>query len=157
MARFILDGRIACRFLSTLPSDPDNPTQAELTAGVNLVGTAQAEELVDISGFEPSTSSIPTPGYASTLVGNVAGDQTYPDSSMAFYKDDASETIYDALATGTSGFLAIMQDGQAATNEVELFPVTVASRVRRKARNAPNIFDVNFAVDVPYDGGAQAA
>lgn len=150
MARFILDGRMAARFLTTIPSTPTAPTQAELGAGVDLIGSAQAEEMVDITGFEVQTNSIPTPGYAGTLTGNVAGEQNYPDSTISFYKDDTSETIYSALADATVGWVALMQDGEGSGKECDLFPASVASRVRRPARNAPNIFDVNFAIDVPY-------
>lgn len=157
MARFVLDGRIAVRFLTSVPSDTAAPTQAELGAGVDLVGTSQAEELEGISGFEVQSNSIATPGYASKEVGNVPGDQTYPTSSMSFYKDDTVTTIYDALADDESGWVCIMQDGQASGEEVDIFPVTVASRVRRPGRNAANIFDVNFSVGVPFKGGTQAA
>lgn len=150
MARFILDGRMACVWLTSIPATPTAPTQAELGAGTDLIGTAQAEELVEITGFAVQTSSLPTPGFAGTTVGNVAGEQTYPDSSMAFYKDDTSETIYTALADDTTGWLALCPDGLGSGEECDLFPATVASRVRRPARNAPAIFDVNFAIDVPY-------
>lgn len=151
MARFILDGQVVIKWLTSLPTDPNAPTQAELNAGTDLIGTAQAEELVEIRGFEVQTSSIPTPGYSGTLVGNVAGEQTYPDSTLAFYKDDASSTIYTALASGNTGWVYIMMDGQGSGLEALGFPATVASRVRRPARNAPHIFDVNFAIDVPYE------
>ena len=156
MARFILDGRLAAVWLTALPSDPNAPTQAELGGGTDLVGTAQAEELVEIRGFEVQTSSIPTPGFAGTLVGNVAGEQTYPDSTLSFYKDDTSETIYTALASGNTGWVFLGMDGLGSGEESLLFPSTVASRVRRPARNAPHIFDVNFAIDVPFEG-TQAA
>lgn len=156
MSRFVLGGRAKARWLTSLPSTPLAPTQAELDGGTDLIGTPQAEELMDIQGFAVQPSSIPTPGYAGTLVGNVPGDQTYPDSVLSFYKDTASSTIYSALARGNTGWVAVMYDGQASTNEVDLFPATVVSRVRRPALNAPHIFDVNFAIDVPYEG-TQAA
>ena len=150
---------MAGRKLVGSPLSPPNtaaPTQAELSAGVDLVGSSQAEELMDIQGFAVQPSSLPTPGYSSTLVGNVAGDQTYPDSVLSFYKDTTSSTIYTALASGNTGWVALMYDGQADTEEVETFPATVVSRVRRPALNAPHIFDVNFAIDVPF-AGTQAA
>lgn len=156
MSRFVLGGRSKARWLTTLPATPLAPTQSELDAGTDLVGTSQAEELMDIQGFAVQPSSIPTPGYAGTLVGNVAGDQTYPDSTLSFYKDDTASVIYTALARGNTGWVALMYDGQASGEEVDLFPATVVSRVRRPALNSPHIFDVNFAIDVPYEG-TQAA
>jgi hypothetical protein len=154
--RFILNGRIKLRFLTTLPTVPTAPTQAELNAGVNVLGTPQAEELAEIAGFEVQTSSLPTPGYAGVQVGNVAGESTFPDSALVFYKDDVVTTIFTAMAQGATGYLAIMRDGQAATKEVELFPVTVASRVRSVARNAPHTFRANMSIGAPYQG-TQAA
>lgn len=152
MGRYILNGRLKMRFLTALPAVPTAPTQAELNAGTNLIGTAQAEELVEIVGFEVETSSLPTPGFAGVQVGNVAGESTYPDSALVFYKDDTVTTIFTALASNVSGYLAMMRDGQAATKEVELFPVFVASRVRAVARNAPHTFRANMSVGTPYLG-----
>ena len=156
MARIVVEGLIAVQWLTSLPSDPDAPTQAELTAGTALVGTSQAEELVEIRGFEIQTSTLPTPGYASNVVGNVSGEQSYPDSTLSFYWDDTTQTIYTALAPGNSGWVYIAFDGLGSGNEALGFPATVASRVRRPARNAPHIFDVNFAVSAPYNA-TQAA
>jgi hypothetical protein len=152
MARFTLSGRIAVRLLATLPADEEAPTVAELNAGINLVGTAQAEELMEFEGFLLEAATIPTPGYASNRVGNVAGDNTYPDSRMSFYKDDTSETIWTALADGETGWVALAWDGVVASRDVTLFPARVISRVRRPARDAAHIFDVNFAIDVPFEG-----
>lgn len=156
MARFTLDGRAEMVFLSSLPSSPTAPTQAELAAGTDLVGTKQTEELAEIQGFEPSPSSIPTPGYASSTTGNVAGELTYPDAVMSFYKDSNSSTIYDLLVEGLEGWIAMGLDGFASGEEIEIFPVGVVSNVRRKARNAPNIFDVTLSTDAPFKG-TQAA
>lgn len=156
MARMTLPGQAALAWLTTIPTAPTAPTQAEITAGVDLIGTSQDEELMDFDGWTVNSSTIPTPGYASHQVGNITGDQTYPDSRLSFYKDDTDEVIYDALAEGNVGWVAIMLDGQLSTNEVTLFPATVSSRVRRVARNEAHIFDVNFSIDVPYEG-TQAA
>lgn len=152
MGRYTLPGRIKASFLSSEPADPLAPTAGELSAGVDLVGSGQGEALAELDGWVVSPSSIPTPDYTSHLVGNVPGDQTFGDSRMAFYMDDTVQTIYSALSSGTSGFVAIMRDGDSSGDECELFPVTVQSRVRRPARDQAHIFDVNFAIGVPYDG-----
>ena len=156
MARFTLPGRVAIKFMTSEPSVTTAPTLIELNAGVDLVGTPQAEELAELEGFVVNSATIATPGYASHSVGNVSGDETYPESRLAFYKDDTSETIYTALAAGTTGFIAFMRDGQTTGEECELFPVTVQSRVRRPARDQAHIFDVNFAISVPYQGAVGA-
>lgn len=157
MARYVLDGRIAVVFMTTIPATPLAPTQAELSAGVNLIGTSQDEALENIEGFVVEPNIIPTPDYASTQVGTVTGDQSYPQSTLSFYADDTVTTIFSALVDGTTGFVAFMYDGQAAASAVDVFPITVSSRVRRPARNAAHIFDVNCAPGVPYLNGTQAA
>jgi hypothetical protein len=154
--RYLLNGRLKMRFLATLPVAPLAPTQAQLNAGVNLIGSQQEEELVEITGWEVQTSSIPTPGYAGITVGNVAGEQTYPDSSLTWYKVDTTEVIYSAMDDGVTGYLAFMPDGQGVGKEVDLYPVTVASRPRSPARNAAHTFKANFSVAAPYKG-TQAA
>jgi hypothetical protein len=151
MSRFTLDGRIAVYLLTTLPSTPTAPTQAEIAAGTNLVGTKQAEELVDIQGFEAAPTSLPTPGYAGPLTGQVSGELTYPDGVLSWYKDSASSTIYSLMVVDLDAFIFIAQDGLGSGEEGQLFPVLVADRNRRKARNAPNIFDVTMNTGVPYE------
>lgn len=151
MARIVLDGTIAIQWLTTIPAIPTAPTQAELTGGTALVGTSQGEELVEIRGFEIQTSSLPTPGYASNVVGNVAGEQTYPDSTLSFYWDDTTQTIYTALAAGNTGWVYVCFDGLGNSLEALGYPTTIASRVRRPARNAPHMFDVNCAISAPYE------
>ncbi len=155
MARGILPGRIKMRWLTSAPTFAA-PTQTQLNAGVDLVGSSQDEELAEIEGFMVESDTIPTPGFASNRVGNVGGDQTYPNSRLAFYKDSAVTDIYDALEDGNTGWVVIMLDGQGNGKESETFPATVLSRVRRKVRDEAGIFDVNFSIGVPVPG-TQAA
>jgi hypothetical protein len=146
MAGFLLDGRIAVRFCTTLTPSTTAPTQASLVAGVDLVGTKQTEELIEINGWEIQTSSIPTPGYAGVETGSLSGESQYPASSLAWRKDATSTTIYVSQIAGAAGFVVIAQDGLGSTKEAEVFPVTVASRERRKARNVPNSFVANYSL-----------
>ena len=156
MTRFVLDGTIAIASLTSDPVSFTAPTQAELTGGVDQVGSKQAEELVELTGFELQTSTIPTPGMAGLQTGNVGGEQLYPDSSMVHYKDDTSSTIYSANAQGNEFTLYLMLDGQASGEEAEGFPTTVLSRPRGKAAKTGHKFTTNVAIDVPYDA-TQAA
>lgn len=152
MGRFTLPGTIAAVWLSSAPASTSAPTTAELNAGVDLIGTSQGEALAEIEGFQLQPSTIPTPDYVSHQVGNVSGDETYPDGRLAFYKDDTSTTMYDALAGGNTGYLVLMRDGRGVGEETEVWESTIQSRVRRPARNEAHIFDVNMAVAVPVLG-----
>lgn len=143
--RYVLNERLKLRFVTgTLTLGA--PTQTQITAGTDLIGTQQAEELNDLGGWEVQTSSSPTEGYAGLEVGNVAGSQTYPDSWLQWYKDDTVTTIFTAVAKGSTGYLVFMRDGQAATKEAEIFPVTVASRPRSLAKGVAHTFRANFSL-----------
>jgi hypothetical protein len=132
------------------------PTAAEIAAGVDLVGSKQAEELSDLQGWRTDSDVLPTPGYAGTTVGNVAGDETYPASSFTWYKDSVSATIYSAIgtavSTGADRWVIIMWEGATVGEETEVFPVRVTSRVRDPARNVPHTFTANYALDTPVVG-----
>lgn len=154
--RYVLNERLKLRFLDTAPANMAAPTQSEITAGVDLIGTQQAEELNDLGGWEVQTNSSPTEGYAGLEVGNVAGTQTYPDSWLQWYKDDTVTTIFTAVAKGETGWLVFMRDGQASTKESEIFPVTVASRPRSLAKGVAHTFRANFSLTPPVLG-TQAA
>jgi hypothetical protein len=145
MAGFLLDGRIAVRFKATIISTAA-PSQAEMTAAVDLVGTKQTEELIEINGWEIQTSSVPTPGYAGVTTGSLSGESQYPASSLAWRKDAVSTTIYLSQVTAVTGFVIFAQDGQGVGKEAEVFPITVASRERRKGRNVPNSFVANYSL-----------
>lgn len=153
--RYVLNERLKLRFVTTALTLAA-PTQSQITAGTDLIGTQQAEELNDIGGWEVQTNSSPTEGYAGLEVGNVAGTQTYPDSWLQWYKDDTITTIFTAVAKGSTGYLVFMRDGQAATKEAEIFPVTVASRPRSLAKGVAHTFRANFSL-APAVTVAQAA
>jgi hypothetical protein len=152
MTRGILAGTIAIRWLTTAPTTMAAPTQAQLTAGINLVGSNQNEELAEMDGWNVEPSILPTPGYASNRVGNVTGDQSYGQASMAFYSHLTIRDIWTALADGNTGWVAIMDFGQAATRDVEIFPATVMSRVRRRGDRGVRMYDVNFSIGAPISG-----
>lgn len=153
MARFLLNERIIVRHLPTLPPDPLLPSLAtDLAAGTNLIGATSAEELEDISGFEPSPSTITMGGYASIKEGTLPGPQSYGDSRLSFYMDDTIRAIYSLFPGLSTGFLSFAQDGEVVGADIVIFPYSVGSRVRRPARNVAAQVDVNFAIQVEYEG-----
>lgn len=154
MGRFTLPGQIEVIWLTTAqaPASTSAPTAAELDAGISLVGTSQGEAMAEADGWQLNPGTIATPDYVSHKVGNVPGDETYPDSRIAIYKDDTSSTIYDAMVEGATGYIVWMRDGRGTGEETEVWPVTIQSRVRRPSRSEAHIFDVNFATAVPVQG-----
>ena len=156
MTRYVLDGRLKAVFLTSAPAALAAPTQAELNAGTDLIGTGAGEGLENIDGFVVQPNIIPTPDYTGLQVGTVAGDQTVPESVLSFYKDTTVETIYNALAADVTGYVVFMMDGQASGEESDVWPITVTSRVRRPGRNVAHIYDVNIAPGSPTLAGTQA-
>lgn len=152
MGRFVAEGRMKAVLVTSAPATLSAPTQAEIAAGTDLVGSDQAEALVEIVGFQVQNNTIATPSYASLTVGNVAGQQTVPDSAMEWYKDDTDSTIYSAVAEGTTGWIILMHDGIGAGEECEVWPVSVSTRPRLPQQNAAHRFRANYATGAPVYG-----
>ena len=112
--------------------------------------------MISADGWEKTANSIPVPDMSSQEVGNIGGDEVYPQSSITFYKSNSSEIIYSALPEGTSGYVVKMLDGQVATKESEVFKVEVATRTRPTQRSQAARFVVNFTVDPPTKGAVAA-
>ena len=127
----------------------------ELTAnGINLIGALNGEGLAagGVSGWEPSSSSIPVPDYGTNEVGTIAGTTSYPDSSLDFYKHKTIETIYSGIVKGATGYVLWAYTGNIAGEQYEIFPVTVQSVVRMKGNNEGHKFRISFAIGVPTLG-----
>lgn len=152
MGRHILPGLLKAYWLTAAPADLDAPTQAELTAGVDLIGTKGGEALADINGFKPSNSVYDTPDYVDAIVGNVGGTSTYPQSSMMFYSDTDSSTIRDALAQGDDGYIVIGWLGSAATDESQVFSASVLSNEIDPSKSQATIYEVAFGISAPTKG-----
>lgn len=156
MSRFVLNERFKAVHFASAPADLEAPTAAEIAAATDLIGSTSAEELEDIQGFEVEPSDLPMSGFASIKVGTLPGEQTYPASRLSFYVDDTVRTIYSLFGALTNGHVGFFPDGISTGEESYIFPYQVASRVRRVAKNAPAIVDVNMSIQVEYEG-TQAA
>lgn len=133
----------------------DIGTGAEDANFVNLIGAKATEELNTITGWEVQSSSIPLEGYAGPEVGSLAGAQTYPESSLRWLSDNASNTLFDLVDPDSDpGTAAIVfgRFGEVVGGFYELFPVEVASRVISKGRNVPATFQANFSLNAPLTG-----
>ena len=151
MAGFLLNGLLKAPKLGTIPAAPTAPTQAELAAGTDLVGSETAEELTDINGWEKTTESAPTGGYAGLNVGALAGPASYPQSSLTWRMDDTVETIFTAMAeTTTLSWIYFSQQGLSSGNRSYGFPITVASRQESLARGVPHSFRADCSLTPPY-------
>lgn len=119
--RFFRRGVSKVHFLPAV-ADPTSPTRVEITAGTDL-----SVDLADISGYQFENSPISTPNLASAFTPQIDGEDTVPNSSLTFYdRDAADETIRDALAKGTKGYIALFPYGDIATERMEIWEISSA-------------------------------
>ena len=119
MAKFFRRGVSLIKFLPAV-ANLAAPTSIEISAGTPLTPDVSA-----IAGFQLSNSPIPTPNLAEVFTPQIEGEDTVADSSLTFNDDDTSETIRDALAKGTSGFILLQPYGATAGKRAEVWPVKV--------------------------------
>lgn len=124
MPRFSRKGVTKILFLETITDINYLPTRAELTGATKLTKQIAATE-----GFNLENQEIPTPDLESTFTAKIPGDDEAGDSSLTFYEDDASSTLEEALAKGTTGFIVILRKGDVpASKSMDVWPVRVASK-----------------------------
>jgi hypothetical protein len=160
MARFTLPARLKCVYWAPAnPTQPTNmaaPSQVQIAAASNLIGSAQGEGLAMIDGFKLEPSTFPVPDYTSNLVGTVPGDTTVPDSALTFWMDDTTRVLYDLFVIGAAGIIGFFFDGTTASKESKLSTVRVISKEREYDRDKGHQFVVAFAPAVPVIGVAAA-
>lgn len=154
MARFTLPARLVVIWWTTgaQPANLAAPTGADISAGTNLIGNGQGEGLAMVNGFEVSPSTFQVPDYASRTVGTVPGDLTIPDSSLEFWMDDTTRTLYNALALNATGVFGFFFDGTATTKESRLYPATIISKERSFARDEGAKFTIGVSLSTPSIG-----
>lgn len=99
------------------------PTAAELNAGVLLT-----PHIAEISGFNFKNEKIDTPDLSDNFVGSIPGEDVVDDSSLNFYLDDISPSLWVALAQGTAGFMIMNWFARTAASKTRVWPVVSAGR-----------------------------
>lgn len=118
------------------------PTRVEITAGVDLT-----PGIAEINGFSFANSPITTPDLSTTFTTQIPGEDTSDASALVFYDDDTSETIRDAVAKGTVGFLIFMPYGDTATKRAEVWPtITTGANDQWTTGNEAAKFQASFAI-----------
>lgn len=149
MARSLLVENLTMTFVDS-PADPQAPTGAEITAGVDLVGVANGEALVpeSVQGFSTTPSQVETPDYVQLEVGKIAGPLSVDDTTLEFYWDDTTNAIYDDanMAEGDTGTITINRGGAKS----DAWPVTIQSKdVKFTGNNEAQKWVMNLAAGVP--------
>lgn len=124
MADIIADGRTRAAWVTTIASIAA-PTVAELNAGILLQETLTPAGL---RGLQPETAKINASSLASRITLQRNGRAGIDGTLLEFKKQDGTDTIYDTLLFGVTGFLVVrtsilQETGWVAAQKVRVYPM----------------------------------
>jgi hypothetical protein len=138
--RYYRAGVTRVYFCSTI-ANKSAPTRAELNAGTDLSGDVAA-----INGWEPTSNFENAPDLLSTFVSKVASSVEVGDSSLGMYASSNSVDARGLFPRGTTGFVVMLDEGDANPKKMDVFPVTVASAPKQRDIGAVAQIVVSFAI-----------
>ncbi len=157
MPRLIPNENTEVFFVPTI-ANVDSPTAAEINGGTDLTGF--------IVTLDASTTgnTVPTPTFASLFETSISGTVS-ASFTAEFYRDDTTDTAWDALPRGTNGFFVVSRFGfatpgtAAAGDEVEIWPVRITARsATALTNNEAQRFGIEAAIPtVPNEDAVIAA
>lgn len=138
--RYFRPGTTIVLWVETI-ADKGAPTRTEIDAGVDL-----SAEVAEINGFQVMSASLDTPDYGSRFTSKIPGAITADDSSLITYADFTSVDIRAVLSRDDNGFVVIMDEGDVATQLMDVYPARVASVPKLRARDDPARIQVDFTI-----------
>jgi hypothetical protein len=118
-----------------------SPTRAELNAGTDL-----SAEIAEVSGFELAGDSADAPDLASQFVAQVPARITASDSEIVFYASSNSSDVRSVLPRGTTGFVAILPEGDITGQKMEIWPAKVKSMFLDSSIEDPAKIHIQFSI-----------
>lgn len=116
-------------------------TRAEINAGTDVSVDVSA-----LNGWMSESAQIPTPDLGKRFSSSIPGRITIGDSSITFYADIAANDIRDILTRDLNTNIAILDGGDVATRNMDVFKVVVASVGKvRDLEDAPRL-TVGFTI-----------
>lgn len=127
MADIPLDGKVRVAYVPAI-ANIAAPTTTELNAGMLLQSTMTADGL---GGFRPETADVDTSSLASTFNTVTLGRVSYSNMMLRLKKQDGTDTIWNTLTRGTTGFIVLRRyidqaTAWASTQKVQVYPVIFA-------------------------------
>lgn len=134
------------------------PTAAEIAAGTDL------SSFVISLNASSQGNTLPTPDFSTLFETSIPGTVS-AQFSADFYRDDATDTAWDTLPRGTTGWFVLSRFGGSGTanlpiaaDEVEVWPATVTSRtMQNMAANSVLMFSANCSVPLEPNEAATVA
>lgn len=125
MADITVDGKTRVAFVSAI-SNQAAPTVAELNAGILLQTTMRPDGLV---GFEADTADVDNSALSSEFDTVTVGRDSFSGTLLRLKKQTGTDTIYDTLVKGITGFIVVRRyvaqaTSWAAAQKVNVYPVT---------------------------------
>jgi hypothetical protein len=123
-----LDGKVRVAYVPAI-ANLAAPTTTELNAGMLLQLLMTADGL---SGFRPDTADVDTSSLASTFNTQTLGRVSFSNMMLRFKKQDGTDTVWNTLTKGTTGFIVLRRYIDQATvwassQKVQVYPVIVAT------------------------------
>ena len=137
--RYYPSGTRKCYWLATT-ANYQSPTRAELNAGIDLT-----HEIDAMTGFALTSAMVNVPDMGSRFVSQIPGALESTKNDITFYQDLHSQDIRQVLANGTTGFIAMLWDGDVSGQLMDVFPVQVASVAPDPAINKSAMITIDFA------------
>ncbi|WP_236241164.1 hypothetical protein [Streptomyces sp. CC228A] len=117
------------------------PTRAELDAGTALEGETGA-----MAGWQTTSATVPTPALGSRFTPVVGGEITAADSSLTFWASRDGDDVRTLLTREATGFIVWMDEGDVATQTMDVFPVTVTSQAKVRELDTAAQIMAQFAI-----------
>lgn len=111
MADIVADAKTRVSWVGSIAAI-GSPTVAELNAGLLLQSRLTADGL---AGLQPETTTIPTTSLASKFGTSRNGRTNFDQIMLTFKKDDGTDTVYNTLIKGATGFLVVRNSIDEAT------------------------------------------
>jgi hypothetical protein len=124
VADIVVDGFTRVAFVTAIANQAA-PTTTELNAGILLQSVMTPDGL---TGFEPSTADVDNSALNSTFDTKTIGRDSFSGTKLIFKKQSGTDTVYNTLTRGTSGFIVVRRyldnnTAWASTQVVEVYPV----------------------------------
>lgn len=149
MGRVIPNEQTWVGFAATIASATLAPTAAEIAAAQDLT-----PYLMSLNASSQG-NTVPTPSFDSLFETSIIGT-SQATFTADFYRDDTTDTAWEALPRGAKGYMIISRFGGSGTDQmpiagdiVEVWPINVVSRVAANmANNTVQTFTVNCSVNI---------
>lgn len=130
VADILSDGNTRVAYVASI-SNQAAPTVTELNAGILLQAVLTADGL---EGFEPSTSDVDNTALNSTFDTVTIGRDQYSGTMLRFKKQTGTDTAYNTLFRGVTGFIVIRRYQTESTawasaqTNVSVYPIICGQR-----------------------------